>query len=51
MVLYDIEEKEFEEDEFIPLRNYAYPITSFEEEKKKIIYQFISHNHQVDEIT
>lgn len=48
VVLYDIEQKQFEEDEFIPLRNYAYPIIDYEEEKKKITYKFISHNHLTD---
>ena len=32
VTFYDIEEKEFDEDEFIPLKNYAYPVISFEED-------------------
>ncbi len=27
---YDVEEKEFDEDEFIPLKNHAYPLLSYE---------------------
>ena len=29
VVFYDIEEKEFDEDEFIPLKNYAYPLLGY----------------------
>ena len=50
IVFYDLEEKQFDEDQFTPLRNYAYPIVGFEEEKKRIKYKFMSHNHQIEEL-
>jgi hypothetical protein len=50
-VFYDIEEKAFEEDEFIPYKNYAYPLLSIEEEEGHIIFKILSHNHEKQEIT
>jgi hypothetical protein len=51
VVFYDIIEKEFEEDEFIPLKNYAYPLLGFEEEENKFYYKILTHTHEKQEIS
>lgn len=51
VVFYDIEEKEFDEDEFVPQKNYAYPLMGYEEEDGKIFYKILSHNHEKEELS
>jgi calpain-15 len=46
VAFYDVEEKEFDEDEFIPLKNYAYPLLAIEEEEGRVYYKVLSHSHE-----
>lgn len=51
VAFYDVEEKEFDEDEFIPLKNYAYPLLAIEEDEGRPYYKLLSHSHEKIELS
>ena len=51
VVFFNNEEKEFDEDEFIPLKNYAYPLLGFgPDEDGETVFTLIGHSHEEERL-
>lgn len=51
VVFYDIQESQFDEDQFTPLKHFAYPMIGVETENKKKYFKFISHTKNQEELS